>query len=95
MLKEQKLYQEFPFKSIYSCDSPRFGLSLIFLGLVCSDLIHFPAQERYIFHPNMQSATLSSAGVFYFLISLVATFIILTDTLKMKKKKSCRGKKIR
>lgn len=33
----------------------------------------------------MQSAALSSAGGFYFLISLVATFIILIDTLRMKK----------
>lgn len=85
MLKEQNQYQEFPFKSIYSSDSPRFALSLIFLGLVCTDLIHFSAQERFIFHPNMQSTTLSSAGIFDFIISFVATSIILIDTLKMEK----------
>lgn len=41
----------------------------------------------------MQSTTLSSAGIFDYIISLVATFIILIDTLKMEKK-SYRGKKI-
>lgn len=85
MLKEQRQYQEFLFKTTYSCDSPRFALSLI-LGLICTDLIHFSAQERFIFHPNMQSSTLSGAGIFDFLISLVATFIILIDTLRIKKK---------
>lgn len=34
----------------------------------------------------MQSTTLSSTGIFDFIISLVATFIILIGTLKMGKK---------
>lgn len=33
----------------------------------------------------MQSITLRSAGIFDFIISLVTTFIILIDTLKMEK----------
>lgn len=95
VLKEQKHYQKFLFKSIYPCGSPRFALSLIFVCLVCTDLIHFSAQERFLFHPNVQSTTLNGAGIFNFLISFVATFINLIDTLKIKKKKkSCRGKKI-
>lgn len=80
VLKEQKQHQEFPFKSIYARDSPRGAL--ILLGLVCTDLIHFSVQEGFISHPNLQSTTLSSAGILNFLIFLVVSFIILVDALK-------------
>lgn len=93
MLKEQIQYQEFLFKSIYSSDSPRFALSLIFLGLVCTDLIHFFCTRKIYFSPKHAIYYTEHAGIFDFIISLVATFIILIDTLKMEKK-SYRGKKI-
>lgn len=59
-------------------------LSLILVGLVCTDLIHSSVQERFIFHPNLQSATLSNADIFNFLIFLAVSFIILVDALKKK-----------
>lgn len=58
------------------------------MGLVRTDLIHFSVQERFIFHPSLQSATLSSADIFNFLIFLAVSFVILVDALKLKKKKN-------
>jgi len=73
VLKEQQKYQEFPFKSISAHD--RFALSLILLGLVYTDLIRCSLQERCVFHPNLQFTTLSSGGIFNFLISLAISML--------------------
>lgn len=94
VLKEQKQWQELPFKSIYAPGNPRFPFSLLWLGLVCTDLIHFPVEERCIFHPDLQPTTLSSAGIFCFLIFLVVSFIILVDAFRWREKKNMEEGKI-
>lgn len=88
VLKEQKQYQEFHFRRVYVS---RFAMSLIFLGLLCTVLIHFSVQERFTFNTYPQSEqwlwamTLSNAGIFNFLIFLVVSFVVLVDALKWKK----------
>lgn len=79
VLKEQKQYQEFHFRRVYVS---RFAMSLIFLGLLYTDLIHFSVQERFIFNTYPQPTTLSNAGIFNFLIFLVVSFVVLVDALK-------------